>query len=453
MEVVYYLSPYIPGIGNIADPLLEDMRNTMRILLKRAKIVDPTSKHHNKKRDIFIRSGKIEKIGTNLDVKASQIIDYNNLHVSTGWCDIGCQIGEPGYEHRETIRSFARAAAAGGYTTTACFANTNPALDNSSPIQYVISGSRDTAIDILPIGAITTGAKGQEIAELQDMHNSGAVAFSDGRYPLAHTGIMKLALHYVKTFNGLVINRPFDKDLVSSGQMHEGLMSTSLGMNGFPHIAERIVLERDLRLLEYAESRLHAFGISSAISVNLIAAARKSGLHVSTSVPALNLLFTDKKLGDFGTNFKVMPPLREEKDRLALINGIRSGTIEAISSNHEPLEEEEKKLEFANAGFGSTGLQTAFALANTALHDKIELEEIIHCFSTGPRKILGLDAISISEGMPAVLTLFDPDATWTPTEEDLLSKSKNSAALNIQLKGRALGIVNKKTIQTSLDKK
>lgn len=413
----------------------------MRILIKRALIIDPLSKHHQKKRDLFIRSGKIERIGRGLDMKCDKHIEQSGLHVSPGWCDIGTQIGEPGYEHREDIESVAKAAISGGYTTLACFPNTNPVLDTKSSVAYVRKRSEYTGVQILPIGAVTKGAEGKDISEMQDMHSTGAVSFSDGRNALSHSGIMQLALQYVKSFDGVIINRPFDALLAPNGQIHESVVSTSLGMRGLPAISERIMLERDILILEYTESRLHVFGISSADSVNLVKAALKADLRISCSVPAMNLLYTDEKLADFDTNFKVMPPLRETKDRKALIRGVLDGTIQSICSNHEPLEEECKKLEFANADFGSTGLQTAFGIANTALEGKASVEQIVHCFSHGPRQILGLPMQTIEEGAEAELTLFDPTAKWTPTLDTLTSKAHNSAALGSALVGRSIGTI------------
>ncbi len=415
----------------------------MRILIKRALIVDPLSKHHQKKRDLFIRSGKIERIGRGLDVKYDKLVDQSGLHISPGWCDLGTQIGEPGYEHREDIESVARAASSGGFTTLACFPNTYPVLDTKSTVEYVRKRSEHTGVRIYPIGAITKGVKGEEISEMQDMHSAGAVSFSDGRNALGHTGIMQIALQYVKSFDGVIINRPFDKLLAPNGQMHESVVSTSLGMRGFPTVAERIMLKRDILILEYTESRLHAYGISAAESVILVKAALKAKHNISCSVPAMNLFFSDDELSDFDTNFKVMPPLRESTDRKALIKGVLDGTIQCICSNHEPVEEERKKLEFANAGFGSTGLQTAFGIANTALRDKASIEQIVHCFTYGPRQILGLPLQTIAEGGEAELTLFDPTMSWVPAANELTSKAKNSAAIDVELTGRSIGTVNR----------
>jgi len=415
----------------------------MRILIKRVLIVDPLSKHHHKKRDLFIRSGKIVHIGRGLDLKCDKLVDQGGLHVSPGWCDIGTQIGEPGFEHREDIQTVANAAISGGYTTLACFPNTNPVLDTKSTVEYVRKRSEHTGVTILPIGAITKGAMGKEISEMQDMHSAGAVSFSDGRNPLAHSGIMQIALQYVKSFDGVVINRPFDGLLAPNGQMHESIVSTSLGMRGFPTISERIMLERDILILEYTESRLHSFGISSADSVNLVKAALKTKSRLSCSVPAINLLLTDEELVDFDTNFKVMPPLRTNRDRKALIRGYIDGTIQCICSNHVPLEDERKKLEFANADFGSTGLQSAFGMTNTALQGKAGIDQIVHGFTYGPRKILGLPLRTIEEGAEAELTLFDPEKSWTPSIDMLTSKAKNSAALGVPLIGKPVATIHR----------
>ena len=412
----------------------------MRLLIKRAVISDTASSHHKKKVDILIRDGKIEKIGRALNVRADRTIEYPNLHVSQGFCDIGAQAGEPGFEHREDLTSLSKAAIAGGYTTVACFPNTHPAIDSKSGVEYILNRSKSLPIDIYPIGAITTGATGNDIAEMHDMHQSGAVGFSNGRQPISDTGIMLLALQYVKTFNGVVLNRPHDARLSPGGQIHESEVSASLGMKGIPTISEQLMLERDLRLLEYAGSRLHVFGISSRIAVQLIRAAQRRDKQLSASVPALNLLMTDRSLTDFNTNLKVMPPLRTLSDRSALIRGIRDGVISSIVSNHEPYEEELKDLEFARAEFGISGIQTTFSTARTALKDEVELEDMIRCLTDGPRQILNLASNPVSQGNVAELTFFDPDAEWEPDEDRWHSTSENNPFFGKPLTGKVYGV-------------
>ena len=415
----------------------------MSVLIKRAIIIDPASPYHKKKADIYLNSGRIEKIGRGLKVKARKTYAADNLHVSPGWCDIGTQIGEPGLEHREDLRSVANAAAAGGYTTLASFPNTDPVVDSKPAVEYIRNRSASLPIHIYPIGAISRRAEGREIAEMQDMHDAGAIAFSDGRNSLTHGGVMKLALQYVRSFGGLIINKALDLEFAVEGQMHESAVSTSLGLKGIPVMAEKLMVQRDLELLDYTQSRLHIFGVASSEAVKLLKTARKTALSVSASTPALNLLLTDKDLDTFDTNLKVLPPLRSNNDRKALIQAIDKGVITCITSNHDPLEEELKKVEFAHADFGASNLETAFSVANTSLHGQIDTETIVHCFCQGPRSALGLDTPVINVDETAELTLFDPGKSWTVARSDIHSKSRNNAMVGHQLTGRVLGVFSK----------
>ncbi|MDX1408924.1 MAG: dihydroorotase, partial [Saprospiraceae bacterium] len=415
----------------------------MRLLIKRALVVDPQSSHHKKRLDLFVRNGNITRIGRNLKEQADHVIESGNLHVSTGWVDIGTQVGEPGFEQREELATVAAAAVSGGYTTLACFPNTDPPLHSKSEIEYIRNRSQQLPVDIHPIGAISRECAGDEIAEMQDMSVAGAIAFSDGRYPIQNSGLMLRSLQYVRTFDGLIINRPQDALLAPEGQLHESKVSAMLGLRGIPGMVERIMLERDLRLLEYSGSRLLTHAISAAECLSLIRGARRNGLRVHASTPAVNLLLADESLMDFNTNLKVLPPLRSRADQRALIRGIKDGTISCICSNHEPVEEEHKKVEFAHAAFGASALETAFAMACTALKGKMKIEELVHCFTSGPCEILGLDRTAIQQDIPADLTLFDPDIEWSPSAPGLKTRSKNDAALGQVLRGKAVGVVTK----------
>ena len=418
----------------------------MRLLIKRAVIIDPASKYHGKKVDVFIKNGKIEGIGRDLKVTSDRTISSKDLHISPGWCDLGTQVGEPGFEHREDLRSVAQAALRGGYSAIASFPNTDPVVDSKAEVEYVLNRSHQLPIQIHPIGAVTHGAKGDYISEMHDMHNSGAVAFSDGRHPIAHSGVTLIALQYVMTFGGLIINRPYDANIGRDGQMNEGNVSTTLGLKGIPTIAERIPIDRDIQLLRYTGSRLHEYCISTAESVRLVKAAQRSGLNLSASVAALNLHFTDEALKDFNTNLKIMPPLRPNSDRRALIRGISDGTISAIVANHEPLEDELKKLEFGYSEFGASGLETAFAVANSALQSHVDIKTIAQCFFKGPREILNLEVPTITKGEFADVTLFDPSAEWSVSSSDLVSRSGNNPMVGRTLTGRVLGVVSKQLV-------
>lgn len=414
----------------------------MNVLIRQAVIVDPNSPYHGKQMDLFIEGDKITSIGQGLKLKAQQVFEAEGCHVSPGWVDIGVESGDPGYEHREDLRSLSAAAAAGGYTGIGVYPNTSPVVQSKAEVAYLLNQSKGGLVDIFPIGAISENCQGKQISEILDMQASGAVAFSDGKYALQDNGLMLRALQYVKTFDGLIVNRPQDDALSFEGQMHEGVVSTSLGMRGIPNLAEDLMVLRDLYLADYAESRIHIAGLSSAHSVELIRRAKSEGLKASCSVPVMNLAFDDRALIDFDVNFKVLPPLRGPEDQQALIQGLKDGAIDLICSNHVPLEIELKKVEFPYADFGAIGLETAFALANTALNGALSLEELIRKLAINPRKIFRLETISIREGGKANLTLFNPEQHWTVREQDLHSKSRNTPLLGKTLKGRVLGVLN-----------
>ncbi len=418
----------------------------MQLLIKNAILVDPASKYNGEKINIFIIDGKIKQIGKRLGVQDAKVYDANGAYVSPGWVDIGTQVGDPGFEHREDFRSIEKAALAGGYTSMACLPNTYPPIHSKSEVLYVINSSKNSIVDFLPIGAISDDCAGKDITEMYDMRAAGAIAFSDGKNPIQDSGLMMRALQYVQPFNGVIINQPLDKNVAQHGQLHEGVVSTSLGLRGIPSMAEELVVQRDIYLSEYTSSNLHLLNISTAESVRLIRLAKKKGLKVTASVAALNLAFNDAALSDFDSNFKVLPPLRRASDQKALIQGLKDGTIDCITSNHTPLESEVKNLEFLFAEFGAIGLQTAFSLANSALHKKLSIEEIIEKIAFGPRKVLGLPMKTIAVGEPADLTLFDPQLEWTFEQKDILSKSKNSPLIGSRLKGKVTAVAKGKDL-------
>lgn len=414
----------------------------MRLLIKQAKIINPGGAHHGKKLDILIQNGLIKKVGNNLGEEADRRLSSRQLCVSPGWVDMGVQIGDPGYEQREDITSVSAAAAAGGYTTLLSWPNTAPAVDTKAGVLYVRRQTQGQLVEIYPIGAVSRQCKGEDITEMIDMQRAGAIAFSDGRFPIQSAGLMLRALQYVKSFDGLVINQPLEKDVEPHGQMHEGVISTSLGMKGIPNLAEELMAQRDIYLVGYAGSRLHLANISSAGTVALVRKAKKEGLNITASTPVMNLLFSDEKLQDFDANYKVLPPLRGETDRLALIEGILDGTIDLITSNHVPLEEDRKKLEFPYAGFGAIGLETAFGALIAHLGSEFNLEQLVQALSIRPRDIFGLEHPVIVEGQAADLTVFDPSEEWTYTQDTVRSKSANSPFIGQKLTGRVLAVIN-----------
>ncbi len=413
---------------------------TMRLLLKNAKVIDSTSPHHGKKVDIFIQNGIIEKVGKRISVADAEIIKVKDLHISMGWLDVGTQVCDPGLEHREDLETVSQAAAKGGFTGIACFPNTDPTVHSKSQVQYIIKNTKGNLVDVYPIGAVTSNCNGRDITEMYDMNKAGAVAFSDGGYSIEDNGMMMRALQYVKPFNGVIINHPHDKTTALNGQIHEGLMSTSLGMRGIPSLSEELMIIRDIYLAEYTDSRLHIHNVSTAKGVRLIKNAKKKNLKITASVAAMNLVFTDNDLESFDTHLKVLPPLRESNDIKALKKGLKEGTIDCITSNHRPWHIEAKDLEFPYAEFGAIGLETTFGVVNPNVENN--LEGVIDALSLAPRSILGLEMPSVKKGNRANLTLFNPNKIFTFEEKDIRSKSKNSPFIGKELQGEIIGVIN-----------
>lgn len=417
----------------------------MELLLKNATIIRSGSLKKNQKKDIYIKNGVIQKIASKIKLEGVKTIESDNLHVSPGWLDIGTQIGEPGYEHRENLQSVTDAAAAGGYTGIACFPNTDPIVDSKSAVHFIKSHTEKSPVTFYPIAALSKKTDGDDISEMMDLKANGAVAFSDGSRSIQNSGVLLRALQYVKSFDGCIIQKSVDKKIANDGQVHEGMMSIQLGLKGIPSIAETSSLQKDLDLNRYAQSKITFHTISSEGSYKVIKEAKKNKDAVNATVAYLNLVSNDEVLLDFNSNYKVDPPLRSSKDQNALIKGIKDGTIDAICSNHVPLEEEKKKMEFSNAEFGAIGLQTVFSSCWTALENKISLTDLCHKLSNGPRAILGLESIAIKEGEKAVITLFDPSKKWSFTKENNKSLSNNSPFIEQEFNGTVLGIINGKS--------
>ena len=412
----------------------------MGILLQQARIID--GKTESQPQDILIREGRIAAIAPNIPVEAGmEVWTSPHLCVSPGWIDVGVQTGDPGFEHRENLQTVAQAAAKGGFTAIAPFPNTNPAIHSKSEILYIKNNTAHTGVHFYPIGAISQECAGKDLAELYDMHTAGAVAFSDGKKAVQDAGLLLRAMQYVRAFNGLVINEPHHKTIAGAGQMHEGAISTSLGLKGLAALAEEMMIQRDLSLLEYAEGRLHIHLLSTAKSVALIRAAKKAGLSVTCSVAVVNLFFTDEQLRDFDSNWKLLPPLRTQSDADALQEGLADGTIDFIVSNHSPWDEEAKNLEFPYAEFGMIGLETLFPLCCTFGKNKLALPLLVEKLSLAPRRILGLPVPAIQEGAAAELTVFDPFETFTFTQEHIGSKSHNTPFVGQTFQGKVLGTV------------
>lgn len=398
----------------------------MDTLLKSVTVVHQASQYHLQKVDILIEGGKISKIGKNLSIKNGNVVQGNNLHCSIGLYDIGTHSGEPGFEHRETIDSLTKAALKGGYTSLAIFPDTKPITQNKSQIQYLINHPDNNNVNIQPIGALSKDMKGIDLGEYFDMCEAGAIAFGDGLASLQNSGLLSRALQYASTTDKIIIHHPDDHSLSSGGEMHEGETSTLLGMKGQPSIAEIHAVQRDILLVDYNEGKLLIHAISASESVEGIKSSKKKNLATYASVPYLNLIFTDEKLMDFDQNLKVIPPLRSEKDRKALIKGLKEGTIDVIISNHVPLDEEVKNLEFPYAYAGASGIETCFVACLTFLKDELSLEVLIEKLTVNPRKLLNVKIPDIKEGEKADLCVFDTECSWTYNKNDVCSKSFNN---------------------------
>ncbi|CAL2061407.1 dihydroorotase [Tenacibaculum sp. 190524A05c] len=412
----------------------------MTTLLKSATIIDSSSPFHKQTKDILIIDGVISEINDTISEKDEYtIVSLDNLHVSTGWFDTSVSLGEPGYEERENIANGLDVAAKSGFTQIAINANTHPVVDNKSAVEFLINKAIHKPVSVFPIGALTQKSQGVEMAELYDMQQSGAIAFGDYKKPVENDNLLKIALLYAQNFNGLVLSFPKNNKIAGEGIANEGLNSTKLGLKGIPSLAEEIQVARDLFLLEYAGGKLHIPTISTEKSVQLIREAKSKGLHVTCSVAVHNLVITDDALHGFDANNNVNPPLRTEQDVNALVEGIKDGTIDIITSDHNPIDIEHKKVEFSISKSGTVGMESAFG----ALQTKLDLETIIKCLSDNPKTIFGLETSSIHINQKADLTLFNPEGEFKFSQEDILSTSKNSIFIGHNLKGKAYGIYAK----------
>lgn len=414
----------------------------MKILIKQARVVDPLSPFNRQIADIFIENGIIKQIGKKLSAKVDKEIAIDDLCVSPGWVDMFANFADPGYEFKESIITGAEAAAAGGFTDVLVIPNTKPVIDTKSQVEYIVQKARPLPVHVHPIGAITKDLEGKELAEMYDMRTSGAVAFSDGLNCVQSAGLLVKALQYVKAFEGLIIQLPDDKSINPHGLMHEGIVSTRMGLPGKPSMAEELMVARDIKLARYAESRLHFTGIASKKSIEYIQRGKESGISVSCSVTPYHLYFCDEDLKDYETNLKVNPPLRTADDREALRKAVANGQVGCIATHHLPHEKDSKVTEFEYAKYGMTGLETAYAVLKTCLPEVSE-EKWVELLSINPRKITGLKKITIQENETASLTLFNPAKEWVYEEKNIRSKSVNSPFVGKKLTGKVSGIINK----------
>ncbi len=421
----------------------------MKVLIKQATIISSSSPFNGQTKDILITNGTITAIGDAISEKADQQIKQPGLCISIGWMDVFSNFADPGFEYKETLETGAKAAAAGGFTDVMVIPNTYPVVHSKSQVEYIIQKSKSLAVNIHPIGAVTKNAEGKDLAEMYDMHQSGAAGFGDGVNSIQSSGIMLKALQYVKSFNGTVIQIPDDKSIGTNGLMNEGIISTRLGLPGKPTIAEELLVARDIKLARYADSKLHFTGVSSAKSLEYIKRAKDGGLHVSCSVTPYHLFFTDTDIQQYDTNLKVTPPLRTATDREALLKAVADGTVDCIASHHFPQNWDSKTCEFEYAREGMIGLESLFGVVRELVISNLEfgLENLVNLLSINPRKIFGIEIPEIKEGAPACITLFNTDEEYIFDEKMIRSKSKNSPFIGKKLKGKVIGIINKGKVE------
>ena len=417
----------------------------MNLLLTSVTIADPNSTYNQKTCDVLVSNGQIVAIQEQLSPeKGEQVIDGEGAILSPGFFDLNCAVGDPGFETREDLQTATKTAGAGGFTGIAVLPHTQPVLHSKAEIEYVLNRSRNNMVNVYPIGAISRDLEGKELAELYDMQQAGAVAFSDGNRPITDDGFMSRALQYAKGFDALLMVYPENKSIAGKSMVNESKTSVLLGMKGIPALAEEMHISRDIFLATYHDMEVHINTISTAGSVALIKKAKKDGVRITCDVAAHQLVFTEDALNDFDSNYKVKPPLRGKSDVKALLAGLKDGTIDAVSAQHRPHEIEHKDVEFEIAAFGILGLQTALPLLIKA---GLDAQQIAEKLAVAPRRILKLEIPTIEAGQPANFTLYQPKTTWEYNDKTNLSKSRNSPLMNQTLTGKVMLVYNNNQFQ------
>lgn len=414
----------------------------MKLLLKKATVINPLGAFHLQEVDILLEQGKIVAIDGEIQSNNAQKISYDNLHISPGWFDSSVCFGEPGYEERETLQHGLKVAASSGFTAIALEPNANPVVDSQSSIIHLKQVGQLHATQIHPIATFTKQQKGKQLTEMYDLHQHGAIGFGDFAQSIKNAEILRTGLLYAQRFNGLILSTPADPYLGAKGVAHEGKISTSLGLSGTPNLNEILQLQRDIEILSYTGGKLHIPCISTHEGVELIRSAKKRGLKLSCSVALANLLLNEESLNGFNTNYKLLPPLRSKKDQEALKEGLLDGTINMVTSHHQPLNLELKHTEFEHAMSGTIGLEAMFGMLNTLF----PLEKTIQILLRG-RTSFGLPKPKIEIGNYVDLSLFNPEGTQLFTNEQLLSTSKNSAFLGLPFRGKVYGVIRNEFVQ------
>jgi dihydroorotase len=415
----------------------------MNVLIKQATIIDAASPFNGKVKDIFIADGIITSIADSIIPNSNDtVIDQQGVHISIGWMDIFAHFTDPGFEYRETLQTGIAAAAAGGFTAVMLLPNTKPAIDTKTLVEYIAKNTNQSLVTLYPIGAVTKNTDGKELAEMYDMHGAGAVAFSDGIHAIQNTGLMLKALQYVKPFNGTIIQIPDDSSIGTNGLMHEGIISTQLGLPGKPAMAEELMVASNLKLARYAESNIHFTGVASAKSLAYIKKSKDTGIAVTCSTTPYHLFFTDDDMQTYDTNLKVNPPIRSADDKQALIQALASNIVDCIASHHIPHNYDAKICEFEYAKNGMIGLESLFGVVGLLVNEQFTLQQLINKLTVQPRTIFNIEVPQLTEGAMACITLFNPNTEYTFTQQMIQSKSNNSAFIGKQLKGKVIGTMH-----------
>ena len=418
----------------------------MNILIKNTTVVDKRSKFNNSNVDILVIDGIITEIKKNINIEEHnskiKIVDYKNCYVSPGWFDFHVNFCDPGLENRDTIENGINSSIKGGFTGVQIMPNTEPSIDNKGIIEYINNKSSDSIVDIFASANITKKANGDDLVEMYDILKSGCKSFTDDKKSISNSKVLNLSLEYAKDLNTLIIHHPSDKELINHGVVNEGAISTKLGLKGIPNISEFLTTYRDIEINNYSKGKIHLSYISTSESVKLIRKQKKSENNITCDVSIYNTFLDESMVDNFDTRYKLEPPLRARKDIKEIIKGLNDSTIDIITSDHTPVDLENKKIEFDYAESGIIGLESFFGLLIKYLGEHIDLETLIEKISVNPKQILKINCPEIKVGEKANLTLFDPLKEWIFDETDIKSMSKNTPFINEKLKGIPLAIYN-----------
>lgn len=420
------------------------MRSPMRpLLFHNCRLLDPAT-NLDVPGGLLVIDGRIVDVGPHLDASrassGTELIDGEGYCLAPGLVDMRVQLGEPGSEHKERIATGVKAAAAGGITSLACLPNTNPPVDDPAMLEFVARRARQLrSVKVYPYGAITKGLEGNQLTEIGLLMESGAVAFADGPNAIADAQVFRRVLSYAANLGALIVQHPEEPSLARHGVMNEGEISTRLGLIGIPAIAEVMLVERDLRLVEATGTRYHVAHISTAAAIDAVRSAKSRGVTVSCETTPHHLALNELEVEGYRTFAKISPPLRTESDRRAVVEGLRDGTIDVIASDHTPQDQDSKRQPFAQAAFGVVGVETMLAVGLKLYHDgELSLLELLRKMTVAPARLLGIEAGRLVKGGPADLVLFDPDQPWKITEEGMVGLSKNTAFEGRLVQGRVL---------------